>query len=119
MKKILIVDDDEGVLGALEMLLSDEGYSVMGVASESQVYKAVSDFKPDMIILDVLLSGSDGRTICKKLKNNPETLDIPVVMASAHPTAEREIKKYKADDFLAKPFGLYELNEKLSKYLKN
>ena len=119
MKKILIVDDDEGVLGALEMLLSDEGYKVKSAMSESQAFKEVYEFKPDMIILDVLLSGNDGRTICKKLKNDPATLDIPIVMASAHPTAEREIKKYKADDFLAKPFGLQELNEKLSKYLKN
>ena len=59
-----------------------------------------------LIVLDVLLSGKDGRAICRKLKSQDETRHIPVVMISAYPDAERSSKEVGADAFVAKPFAI-------------
>lgn len=116
-KKILVVDDEESILDAVKLILEDEGYSVKTIFKGEEVYKEVDNFNPHLILLDVLMSGKDGRTICKNLKSNEKTKDIPIVMISAHPSAEESIKEYKANDFLPKPFKVDELLEILDKYL--
>lgn len=118
MAKILVVDDDESILDAISLILQDSGHTVESATKGSQVYTKVHAFQPDLILLDVLLSGSDGRTICKKLKENPETKRIPIIMISAHPTAERSVKEYGADYFLAKPFGIDELLQAVSGHIR-
>lgn len=116
--KILIVDDDEGILDAISLILEDEGYIIQVISDGNQTFKKVKKFKPDIILLDVLLSGSDGRVICKQLKDNPETQNIPIIMISAHPSAKQTIKQYRADAFLSKPFGAEELLAIIEKHLK-
>jgi DNA-binding response OmpR family regulator len=115
-KKVLIVDDDAGILDAISLILEDAGYNVLSISDGTMVFKKLEQFKPDMILLDVLLSGSDGRIICKELKDNPETKIIPIVMISAHPTAKLSIKDYGADGFLAKPFEAVELLTNVKRY---
>jgi len=116
-KKVLIVDDEESILDAVSLILEDEGYTVKAIFKGDEVYDKVDSFKPDVILLDVLMSGKDGRSICKNLKSNDKTKSIPVIMISAHPSAVENIKEYMADDFLAKPFKVDELLEILEKYL--
>jgi DNA-binding response OmpR family regulator len=115
-KKVLIVDDDAGILDAISLILEDAGYNILSISDGTIVFKKLEQFKPDMILLDVLLSGSDGRVICKELKNNTATKVIPVVMISAHPTAKLSINDYGADGFLAKPFEAEELLTTIAKY---
>jgi DNA-binding response OmpR family regulator len=115
-KKILVIDDDAAILDAVSLVLREEGYDVRTTPKSEAVYEEVNTFNPDAIILDVLLSGNDGRTICKNLKSNDKTKKIPVIMVSAHPSAKDGIKKYGADDFLAKPFELDDLLNKVEKY---
>ena len=117
-KKILVVDDDESILEAVSLVLREEGYNVATNMKSESVYQEVESFKPNAIILDVLLSGNDGRTICKNLKADEKTKDIPIIMVSAHPSAEEGIQKYGADDFLAKPFQLEDLLEKVEKFAR-
>lgn len=107
--RILVVDDDAAILDALRFMLEDEGYDVR--TSEKADYAAFmpDGNLPDLIILDVLLSGKDGRTICRQLKSQPETRNIPVVMISAHPDADRSVREVGADAFLAKPFSVEDL----------
>lgn len=105
MKKILVVDDDIGILEALSLALDMEGYAVETTTKEEGIYKKIASFKPDVIILDILLSGYDGRHICQKVKNQKKTKNIPVIMISAHPSAAKTVKNFGADDFLAKPFS--------------
>ncbi len=118
-KKIAVVDDDPDVLDALQMTLEDEGYDV--TATEKGEYAEnlpdTNENLPDLIILDVLLSGKDGRTICQKLKSQQETRHIPIIMISAHPNAKQSVKEVGADDFLAKPFDVDELLALVAKYL--
>lgn len=114
-KKILVIDDDESILDAVSMILEEEGYKVETIFKGEETYKKVIAFKPDAIILDVLLSGKDGREICKNLKTNNGTKAIPIIMISAHPNAEKSIKSCGADAFLAKPFDTHDLLQVISK----
>ena len=105
---ILVVDDDPDILDALRFLFEGEGYLVKtcekGDYAES--LRGENGDLPDLIVLDVLLSGKDGRAICQKLKSQNETRHIPIVMISAHPDAEHSSKAVGADAFVAKPFAI-------------
>ena len=104
MKKILLIDDDPDVITVLQLLLINKGYEVATASREEEAYQQVGIFKPHLIVLDVLLSGVDGRTICKKLKSSASSKHIPIIMFSAHPGAQKNMEDFGADDFLPKPF---------------
>ena len=116
MKKILIIEDDPGISRAMKVVLSEEGYKVRTLL-DGRLYRGeIEKFKPDIVFLDLLMSGSDGRVVCLRIKNNPKTKDIKVVMVSAHPLAKESISKCGADDFLAKPFEMEDLIAIAEKY---
>src|SRR5437868_1871428 len=102
MKQIVVLDDDEGILEAFKLALSDAGFNVETSLKDGTFIQKRMRKKnlPDLIILDVLLSGYDGRHICKKLKADVKTKYIPIIMVSAHPDAERSVLEAGADDFL-------------------
>ncbi|MBA2287497.1 MAG: response regulator [Ktedonobacteraceae bacterium] len=104
--KILVVDDDPDILEFLQELLTLEGYTVAITDKAEYVEKLHDGSLPDLILLDVLLSGKDGRDIVKQLKSQQETRHIPVIMFSAHPSAEETARAAGADDFVAKPFEM-------------
>ena len=118
-KHILVVDDDPDILDAIEWMLEDAGYDVQtserGDSAEN--LRGDAGVLPDLIILDVLLSGKDGRTICRQLKSRPDTREIPIVMVSAHPSAARAVRAVGADDFVAKPFDVDELLDAVARQL--
>ena len=113
-KKILIVDDDESILDAVSLVLEEEGYNVAVTTKGDEIFEKVKNFKPDAILLDVLMSGKDGREICKKLKEDEKTKQIPVIMISAHPSAKESVLSCGANAFLAKPFDTSDLTEIVS-----
>lgn len=117
-KKILIVDDDKDILEPLSLLLQDVGFVTDVTSKGQQTFIKVAQFKPDLILLDVLMSGSDGRVICKTLKSDPDTKDITVVLMSAHPGAEKDCRICAADGFIAKPFETDEMIGMVKKLLK-
>jgi DNA-binding response OmpR family regulator len=119
MHKILVIDDSTDILEAIQMILSSNGYQAELVTKGNKVYKKLQKYKPDLIILDVLLSGSDGRTICKKLKSDKATCDIPILMMSAHPLAKKSLDECSADSFVSKPFSIDELISEVKRLLKN
>ncbi len=108
MKKVFVVDDERSILEALEFMLQEEGYDVRTASRGTALLQLNGDL-PDVIVLDVLLSGEDGREIAKRLKSQEKTKNIPIIMISAHPNAERTIKECGADAFLPKPFDIEEL----------
>lgn len=118
MKKILVVDDDPDILDAIHMILDTGGYESTSITQGEQTFKLVNDYKPDLIILDILLSGSDGRKICLALKTDARTKDIPIIMISAHPGARASTQESGAESFIAKPFSVTQLLEEVEKYLK-
>lgn len=118
MSKILVVDDDIDILSVMEILLSMKGFDVEVISKGENTIPKIESFKPDLILLDVLISGYDGRVICKQLKSNKSTCHIPVIMFSAHPGAAATIADYGADDFIAKPFDVNNLMQKVNDQLK-
>ena len=118
MKKLLVVDDEEDILEFLKVILEDEGYIVFTTDKDDYLESLQNDTLPDLILLDLLLSGKDGREIVKYLKMNERTKHIPVIMFSAHPSAREITKQAGADDFVAKPFEIDLLLNKIAHYLK-
>ena len=118
MAKILVIDDDVDILSVMEILLSMKGFNVEVTAKGENTFPKIESFKPDLILLDVLISGYDGRVICKELKSKKETKSIPVIMFSAHPGAAATIADYGADDFIAKPFNVVNLIDKINHQLE-
>lgn len=117
MARILVVDDDIDILSVMEILLTMKGFEVEVTAKGENTFPKIETFNPDLIILDVLISGHDGRTICKQLKANEATKNIPVIMFSAHPGAAATIADYGADDFISKPFDVNDLIRKVTSQL--
>ena len=117
MSKILVIDDDLDILSVMEILLSMRGYNVEVTAKGENTFPKIETFKPDLILLDVLISGYDGRVICKQLKSNEETKHIPIIMFSAHPGAAATIADYGANDFISKPFDVDHLLKKVNEQL--
>ena len=113
MSRVLIVDDNSDILWVVETVLKRYGFEVMAIPKGEDVLPKAKLFLPHLILLDVFLSGIDGIEVCNKLKENPKTKDIPVIMFSAH-TNFADVQKFcKADDFIAKPFDVNELVNKI------
>ena len=124
-QKILIIDDDKDMTEALKIILEDESYKVKVAFTGKQGLDAIREEKPDLIILDLLLPGEDGVSICRNLKNAPEYKDIPVLVLTA--LARKMEKKIfspavrenlGADEYLDKPVDPEKLVEKVRKLLK-
>ncbi|MDB4904896.1 MAG: response regulator [Mucilaginibacter sp.] len=116
LKKILIADDDPGILDAIGIMLEFEGYEVKCTPNSAFLLTMESEF-PDLLLLDIWMSGTDGRDVCKQLKQKASTRKIPIVMISASKDIERSAMEAGADDFLAKPFEMDDLLEKIGKYI--
>ena len=115
---ILVMDDDEAILDAFILALTDAGFKVETCSNEDALFTLINKDKiPDLIILDYLLSGINGITVCKKLKNNKKTKNIPIIMISAHPDARSVSLNARADDFLEKPFEIEELQNRIKKLI--
>lgn len=116
-RHILVVDDEPDILEFLQVILEEEGYEVVTSQKAEFLDQLHNGGLPHLILLDVLLSGKDGREIVKYLKSQEETKAIPVIMFSAHPSAEQTARAAGADDFLAKPFDIDVLLAKIVHFL--
>jgi DNA-binding response OmpR family regulator len=118
MQRILAVDDNEDILEIIKLILEDYDYEVDTLADGNLLFDQIKEYKPDLILLDIMLGNMDGRELCKILKSNIETHDIPVIMISAsHTLSERFMPCDAPNDFLAKPFDISELLNKVQTHL--
>lgn len=115
-KRILIIDDDEAILDVVQTILESEGFEVETAQRGEEILTRTTDF-PDLILLDVLLSGEDGIETCRKLKSRFETKDIPIIMLSAHSNIAQTARTC-ADNYLPKPFDIDVLTAVVKKHLK-
>lgn len=115
-KKILVADDDPAIVDSIQLMLELHDYEVSTTVDGETIYKMEKEY-PDLLLLDIWMSGQDGREICKYLKNNPLTKHIPIIMISASRDIIRSAKDAGADDFIAKPFQMEELLSKVAKYV--
>jgi DNA-binding response OmpR family regulator len=115
MKKILVVDDDIDILTVVNMVLSFNKFSVMATPRWQDIEPLIKTFCPDLILLDVSLSGADGRDICEKLKNAEKTKNIPIILFSAHYNLINDTRGCKPDGLITKPFEVPYLIETIRK----
>jgi len=115
-KRILIADDDEGIVDAVTMILQVMGYEVDFTYDGGAVLDAVKN-KPDLILLDIWMSGHDGRDICKQLKSDPDYKEIPILMISASRDIKQSALDAGANDFMEKPFEMDSLLNKVTHLL--
>jgi len=110
MRKILAVDDDKDILEVLQFILEDSGFEVETLSDGKFLLDRIRETTPDLILLDIMLGTLDGRDLCKEIKSNPETGNIPVILLSA--THDIDYAKYQVgcpDTFMAKPFDIEQL----------
>jgi CheY-like chemotaxis protein len=114
-KRILIIEDEPEHIMIVQARLKKDGYSVSGAENgEAGIEKAKSE-KPDLILLDVLLPGIDGVEVCRRLKADPATESIPILVVTALGTKDLHDKCLAAGaaDILLKPWDAKELEEKI------
>ena len=103
-KKILVIDDDLSLLEALEDFLRIEGFEVRSSPHHQSIENINKDFRPDLIILDINLGDSDGRTICDQLKNSDSTAHIPILLLTGLSYEDISEIECLADGIIGKPF---------------
>ena len=113
-----MLDDDVFILEALRDVLEYSGYQVNALSRGDKVFEMIHEYHPDLILLDVMLDEMDGRDICKKIKQEPDSANIPVILISAsHNLSECLNQEVPPDDFVAKPFDISTLLEKIEHQL--
>jgi len=117
--KILLVDDEPDIVETVAFMLQTRNYSVSIASGGLEGIEKAKTEDPDLILLDVMMPDMDGLDVCKKLKADVSTKDIPVVMLIGKDENEAVLKAHSAgaDDYVVKPFSLPTLLGKLRKFL--
>jgi two-component system alkaline phosphatase synthesis response regulator PhoP len=118
--KIIIVEDESDILDVIEYNLSREGYRVKGYRDGEQGLEAIRTEDPELVLLDLMLPGIDGIEICKKVKEDPVTRDIPIIMITAKAEESDVVLGLGvgADDYVSKPFSPKELVARVKAVLR-
>ena len=117
---IFCVEDDKSIRDLVIYTLTAVGYEAEGFATGEEMFKALEKTSPQLIMLDIMLPDEDGLAILKKLKSDPMTEDIPVIMATAKGTEYDKVVGLDlgADEYLAKPFGMMEMISRVKAVLR-
>ena len=121
MDRILVVDDHVQNCEIIGDVLTAWGYDVYNAFHGMEALKAVTTYRPDLILLDVMLPGMNGFEVCKKIKNNPQTADIPIIMLTVLNEVEDRIRCFDvgAEEFLSKPVNYNELKNRIITLINN
>ena len=116
--RILVVDDDDGVTSVVKRALERDGYDVATASSADEALRLVPDYRPDALVLDILMPGTDGVTLAKRLR--AERPDTGILMVTAKDAAADQVTGLDAgaDDYLVKPFSLQVLEARLRAVLR-
>src|SRR5689334_5322127 len=115
--KILVVDDEKNIVELARLYLTREGYEVEGVGDGAQAVARFGQVKPDLVILDIMLPGVDGLTICKEIRKQSQ---VPIIMLTARDEVTDKVVGLEvgADDYLTKPFHPHELDARVYALLR-
>lgn len=117
-KKILICDDDRGILEVIQIMLQSKGWKVEALSDGRGIIKKVQNFAPHLIFLDIWMPGIDGKEIVSLLKRDKETKGIPIIIISALSDGETIAKKVGASGYLGKPFEMKNLFSIVDRFIK-
>lgn len=120
MALIYIVEDDTNIREIESFALKNSGYQIQDFGNAKEFYRAVKEKKPDLVLLDIMLPDEDGMEILQKLRKNPETKRLPIIMVTAKATELDRVKGLDlgADDYIIKPFGVMELISRVKAVLR-
>ena len=118
-EKLLVVEDNETILELETTLLKSLGYDVKGVINGLSALKALTEYKPDLVLLDIVLPDIDGFKICQHIKNDPSFKHIPVIMVTARNTVEdqKRWEQVGAACYITKPFKSAEVVKIIRQFL--
>lgn len=117
LKKILILDDDLDLLEIMDYLLTDAGYETLLLSKGDLINEHIAQFRPDLILMDVMLAGMDGREICKLLKADLLYTTPVILISGTHNLGQVMFQLGAPNDFVSKPFDLDNLLSKISAQL--
>ncbi|HAF08318.1 MAG: response regulator [bacterium] len=120
LKKILIIDDDEDIISLIRIILENENYTVIGALSGDEGIKYALKEKPDLILLDIMMPGTDGWEVMKMLHTDEKTRKIPVAMLTCKTDVRDKLTGLQegAIDYITKPFSPEELITRVNKIFK-
>jgi DNA-binding response OmpR family regulator len=114
---VLIVDDNEDILFMLKAMFQFKGYKVSVKSNADHIENFIQELSPDIILMDMLLSGANGAELCKQIKSNTKISYIPIVMISAMPHADKVCLEAGANYFVGKPFEMDNMLSTIDKAL--
>lgn len=114
---VLIIDDDETVKEALNVLLTDEGFTVYNLASGHNVPTWLDNHHPDIILIDYLMPGQTGAEVTRYIRSRSDTAKLPIIMLAATPSYKKYAYEAGIDVFIVKPFDIDYLLRQISHFL--
>ncbi len=114
MKRIMVVDDDEGMLLTVKRMLAPEGYDVITAVSGRECLMKLRNKTPDCLLIDIMMPEMDGWMLLREIRRNPRVKDVPVIIVTAKPAGpmvftRRREKGLEFSDYINKPFTKDEL----------
>jgi DNA-binding response OmpR family regulator len=118
--KVLIIDDDDTYRSVINDVLTESGYLVVEARSGAEGLEQARQANPDVILLDIMMPVVDGYQTCRKLRHNPATRGIPIIMLTALTDSEARFrsKEAGADDYIAKPYPPQEMKNRIERQLR-
>ena len=116
---VLIIDDERFIVDFLTEVLEAAGYLVYATADAQAARRLAGSVQPDVILLDILLPSMDGSELAYRLRADPQTTDIPIIVVSALPDIHTHAALMAVDDYLAKPFDLDDLLDRVRHWSQN
>lgn len=118
-RKVLIIEDEKLIIVSTQMVLEASGFQVESAVNGEEGIASAKDLRPDLILLDIMMPGIDGWETLTRLKRDPETSDIPVIIFTAreHSRGHQKSAEMGAADYFRKPFEPDELIELVEKHI--
>ncbi|HEV7787288.1 MAG TPA: response regulator [Thermoanaerobaculia bacterium] len=118
-RRVLIVDDEPNIVLSLEFLLRQQGYEVSVARDGEEALAAAESWRPDLVVLDVMLPGLDGFEVCRRLRERPENAGLKILLLTAR---GREVERVRgleegADAYVRKPFSTRQLMRTVAELL--
>ena len=114
-KKVLVADDEQAITELVAFALELEGYRVIQAPDGPEALRLAKEEHPDLAMVDVMMPGLDGREVSRRLKDDPATSRIPVLLFSAAPNPD--LNEARADGFMPKPFDINQLLDTVRRYI--
>ena len=117
MSKILVLDNDLGNADVIQLALEEQNHQVKNINQADLLNESIKNFKPDLIVMDIILDVADGRDLCNLVKKNQDTGHIPIMLITALLESQVEDISCKADGIIFKPFDYNNLTRMVNRLI--